>query len=140
MFLERILTEISKKGITKNKMLSDLGINHNAFAKWENPNSTPRGETLAKIAEYFNVTTDYLLGRTSNKTEDIASGLEALVRELELAQDGLMFNGQPLDQETKEILISNLEHTIEMGKKFALTGQPKTTEIIAELQEKMDKQ
>jgi len=68
-FIERILFEISKKGITKNKLLSDLKINHNAFAKWSNPECMPNGTTVVKIADYFEVTTDYLLGRTDKQRE-----------------------------------------------------------------------
>ena len=66
MFLERVLTEISKIGITRSKMLKDLNLNHNAFAKWNDPTCIPNGATLSKIASYFNVTVDYLLGRTAD--------------------------------------------------------------------------
>ena len=68
MFLERVLNEISKMGVTRAKMLKDLGLNHNAFAKWSDPTCTPNGATLSKIASYFNVTVDYLLGRTNDPT------------------------------------------------------------------------
>jgi len=44
-----------------------------------------------------------------------------------------MFNGQSLDIETKNILITTLKHALEMSKKFAATNQPKTTDIINEL-------
>jgi transcriptional regulator with XRE-family HTH domain len=43
-------------------MLADLDINHNAFAKWDKPDSLPSGGSIIKIARYFDVTTDYLLG------------------------------------------------------------------------------
>jgi transcriptional regulator with XRE-family HTH domain len=62
LFVDRVTFLVNKSGITKNKMLSELNINHNAFAKWKNPNCIPNGETLSKLAAYFNVSTDYLLG------------------------------------------------------------------------------
>lgn len=42
----------------------ELGISTGSIAQWKN-GSTPSGETLVKIADYFGVTTDYLLGRTA---------------------------------------------------------------------------
>ena len=71
MFLQRVLLEIEKKGTTKSKMLKDLGLNHNAFAKWKDPTCTPNGATLSKIASYFNVTVDYLLGRTDMPVQEL---------------------------------------------------------------------
>ena len=38
-----------------------MGLNRSAVAKWK-AGATPNGTTLAKMADYFGVTTDYLLG------------------------------------------------------------------------------
>lgn len=63
-FLQLVLDQIEKKDISKNKLLTDLGINKNAFVNWEQHGNIPSGDIVAKIADYFGVTTDYLLGRT----------------------------------------------------------------------------
>ena len=60
-FVSITLNLISENGINKAKMLSDLELNHNSFVNWRG-GKTPNAETVAKIAQYFNVTTDYLLG------------------------------------------------------------------------------
>ena len=61
MFFD-VLTELcNKKGISPYKACTDIGLNRSAVAKWKN-GAIPRGETLEKIANYFHVTTDYLLG------------------------------------------------------------------------------
>ena len=62
MFLQNVLDLLKEKGISKNKMLMDLGLGKNAFNNWEVRGTVPSGVTLSKIANYFNVTTDYLLG------------------------------------------------------------------------------
>lgn len=67
-FLERTLAEIAKARITKNKFLTDLKLGKNSFIDWKNYGNIPSGETLSKIADYFNVTTDYLLCRTDDPT------------------------------------------------------------------------
>lgn len=64
MFLQRLSELIASKKITKKKMLSDLGINKNACVDWERRHNIPSGDILVKIADYFNVSVDYLLGRT----------------------------------------------------------------------------
>jgi transcriptional regulator with XRE-family HTH domain len=53
---------LDSKGITRHKMLTDLDINHNAFAKWKSPDCIPDAKNLIKLSPYFEVSTDYLLG------------------------------------------------------------------------------
>lgn len=71
--LEKIISLIDSNGITKNKLLAELGLNRNSFVNWEKRGTSPSGETLSKIAAYFNVTTDYLLGNDINKANDPAT-------------------------------------------------------------------
>lgn len=69
MFLERLNNLILGKGITRNKLLLDLGINHSAFDSWKNRDTIPSGKILLKIADYFGVSVDYLLGKESNNAD-----------------------------------------------------------------------
>ena len=70
MFLQRLNNLISEKGITRNKLLLDLQLGRNSFVNWEQRGTIPSGETLLKIADYFCVSVDYLLGKESN-AEDL---------------------------------------------------------------------
>lgn len=63
MFLERIAALISSRGITRNKLLHDLGLDKNSFFNWEKRGTIPSGDVVAKIADYFGVSVDYLLGQ-----------------------------------------------------------------------------
>lgn len=65
-FLQRLERILESKKISKGKLLSDLGINRNAFFDWKNRGTIPAADTVAKIADYLGTTTDYLLGRTFN--------------------------------------------------------------------------
>lgn len=62
-FIERILNLVEQQGISKNKLLTDLKLSKNSFVNWEERNTIPGGDTLLKIADYFNCSVDYLLGR-----------------------------------------------------------------------------
>ena len=66
IFVERTLNLIKKDNITKNKLLIDLNLSKNSFIDWEKRGSSPCADTVVKIADYFNVSTDYLLGRTDD--------------------------------------------------------------------------
>lgn len=63
------LKELRKeKGISQLKLAMDLSMNQNTISRYENEERQADYETLIKIADYFNVSIDYLLGRTENRT------------------------------------------------------------------------
>lgn len=66
MFLKRLNELISDRKITKNKLLTDLALARGSFVNWEQRGTIPNGDTLKKIADYFGVTVDYLLGIENN--------------------------------------------------------------------------
>jgi transcriptional regulator with XRE-family HTH domain len=66
MFLERLDLLLVHHNINVRKLLAELNINHNAYNNWEKRGTVPGGDTLVKLADYFNVSIDYLLGRTGN--------------------------------------------------------------------------
>ena len=72
-FVETVLDLIEKKKISKNKLLSDLGLSKNSFVNWTERGTTPNGETIVKIADYLDVSADYLLGRTPNQGISVKS-------------------------------------------------------------------
>ena len=61
------LKELRKaKGISQLKLAMDLGMNQNSISRYENEERQADYETLIKFADYFDVSVDYLLGRTEN--------------------------------------------------------------------------
>lgn len=60
---ERIKSLCAKKGITIAKLESDLGFGNSSIKKWEKT-SSPSIDKIVKVASYFDVSTDYLLGRS----------------------------------------------------------------------------
>lgn len=62
-FLDNVTALIKEKGITKNRMLTDLKLSRNSFVAWKNRGTIPSAETVSAIADYFDVPVDYLLGR-----------------------------------------------------------------------------
>lgn len=62
---------LQKYGVSTYKVSKDTGIAQSVFSSWKNGVSTPKQDKLKIIAEYFNVSVDYLM--TGNEKEGIES-------------------------------------------------------------------
>ena len=61
------LKEIRKsKGISQLKLAMDLNTSQNTISRYETGEREPGIDELIKLADYFNVSVDYLLERTDN--------------------------------------------------------------------------
>lgn len=60
---DKILEIRKKKNITQEELAAELGVTAAAVSKWENGYTLPDLFMLCALADYFNVTTDELLGR-----------------------------------------------------------------------------
>jgi len=56
----------TKKGISQLKLAMDLNMTQNSISRYENEERQADYKTLILFADYFDVSIDYLLGRTSN--------------------------------------------------------------------------
>lgn len=54
------------------EMAKKLCVTKQTISNWENNYILPSIEMLTKIADYFNVSTDYLLGREQGKTINVS--------------------------------------------------------------------
>ena len=66
MFFNRFKALCDEKNISVYRACTDIGLNRSAVAKWKN-GGKPNGSTAARLAEYFGVTTDYLLSQSKEK-------------------------------------------------------------------------
>ena len=126
MDLKDRIKELCKiNGVSMNKVESDLNFGKGYISKLGK--STPNASKIRQIADYFDVTVDYLISGKESSQEievkltrkdekDIARRLESTLEELENSQDGLMFSGEPLDDETRELLKASLENSIRIAK------------------------
>jgi len=65
--IQNIKYVLSERNITGSQMSRDLGFSSGSFSQWTNGRSKISIDNLHKIAEYLNVSIDYLLGRTQNQ-------------------------------------------------------------------------
>ncbi len=79
---EKLAELRSTKGVTQDDVAQALGISNKTVSKWENGSSAPDLSALVMLAEYYEVTTDALLGlsepKKKNYRETIRSEFEGL--------------------------------------------------------------
>ena len=125
MFYDVYLSLCKRSNKKPSVVAAELGINKSNVSNWKNNGYTPRGDTLQKIADYFGVTTDYLLtGEEIKKApekdrRDIERRLSAMIADLSGSADGLMFDGEPIDDETRQLLEVSLRNQLEISKRLA---------------------
>ena len=67
MFYDRFKALCENKKTTPTRAAIDMGFSNSITTKWKKTGATPDGITLAKIAEYFGITVDELLGKEKQK-------------------------------------------------------------------------
>ena len=84
MFWDNFVKLCNQKKQSPNGVCSELNLSNATATKWKS-GAIPRDTTLKKIADYFGVTVDYLLGNTeikekSSPTEpELGEGEKALI-------------------------------------------------------------
>jgi len=76
-FSDRLKELRKEKNLTQEELAKILGISRSTIAGYETERKEPDYETLKKIADFFNVSTDYLLGRTDiyNPADEITEAV-----------------------------------------------------------------
>ena len=60
-----------KKGLSQQRLAMELNVNQNTISRYESGEREADYKTLIMIADYFDVSIDYLLGRTDKKETNI---------------------------------------------------------------------
>jgi phage transcriptional regulator, cro/CI family len=105
--LEKIKELAKKRGISLAKLEESLGYSTNYFYTLKT--KTPNSDRLQEIADYFNVSTDYLLGRTDNP---VIAGDTVAKTEIDLKKDAaesFFYDGHELNDEDLDLISSLLE-------------------------------
>lgn len=95
VFASRLRALINNEGITLPKLAKSIGATRQSIGQWKDGKAQPNATMIKKIAEYFNVSSDYLLGlseymvaRTTDKlldffAEETEKMIDKMLKELE---------------------------------------------------------
>lgn len=123
---ERIKSLADAEGISLPVLESKLGFGNSTIVKWDK--STPNAEKLNKVAQYFNVTMDYLLNGDSSTDnfalndkdkKDIAKDLASIMDKLNSKEAGpASFDGNDIPEDDRELFATQLEAMLVRLKKI----------------------
>lgn len=107
---DKIKELAEKQGISLNTLEERLGYSTNYLYSLKKGN--PKSDRLQEIADYFNVSTDYLLGRTDNPNiakddETIAGYTQDDLRKM--AENAKTFDGKPLTEDDIDAIQNIIE-------------------------------
>ena len=122
-FSQRLRQLREEKGILQKNIAEVLNITRAAITQYENDNRFPDQEMLMKIADFYDVTLDYLLGRTDVRyINDIIPVYEFNIKDIEesimfiLDQEDITLDGETLSYESKLILESSIHNGIKLAR------------------------
>lgn len=118
-----------EKKMSQSELGKLIGVSQTTVTAWETGRAEPSSTFVSKLADLFNVSTDYLLGRSDSKKEpyyeltekeknDIAVQAEKLMDGIESGEN-LNFYGEPATEEQKERLLIAIQTAMEMNKRKA---------------------
>ncbi|MDM8206278.1 helix-turn-helix transcriptional regulator [Ligilactobacillus salivarius] len=97
----QIIRDLRKlKKMSQSELAKVVGVSQTTVTAWETGKAEPSSSAISSLADYFNVTTDYLLGRPEKKDNDNVDYV-ALDKALDNARS---FDGEPMDDHDREIL------------------------------------
>lgn len=114
-FGDRLRFLRKKERITQQELGNAVHVSKVSISGYENGNRFPDTSTLQLLADFFEVTTDYLLDRQplvdpvhDTFPLDVGIELEKILRVIEHRSE-IVFHGNTLDSEKKELLLRSLE-------------------------------
>lgn len=110
---EAIKNLADKQGKNVKTVAIDVGLSENAIYGWKK--TKPKADDLAKVADYFHVSVDYLLGREELKTTNEPVDLKKLISEKKPTSwddpridwnEWVSFDGEPISDDVKKMLFA----------------------------------
>lgn len=107
---DKIKELADKQGISINILEEKLGYGTNTLYRLKRSN--PSSKVLKEIADYFNVSADYLLGRTDNPaiagSDEFAQVNGQIIDLRKAAANTMLFDGKPLNEDDIDFITSVL--------------------------------
>lgn len=127
-----VLKELRKSRKLNQKDIADyLGITQQAYQKYEYGTSEMSGSTITKLAEFYGVTTDYLLGRDTGEPET----LDKLVGEFNMSAlekeilDNYLSLPKDMRSDLMEFLQKSVKKVMEKSESVQSNAQSQSEQI-----------
>ncbi len=127
---QRIRDLRKEKRLSQTELADVVHVSQQTITAWENDKAEPSSSAIAALADYFGVTTDYLLGRThtpqftAKEENDLQVILKNTINGLsnEAGLSYLKNGGIDLDDESAELMKDSLERALRRAQLLAKEG------------------
>jgi len=105
-FADRLRSLRKEKKLTQAKLAEKIGVSKVTISEYESGDKTPKVSVLQNIADYFEVSTDYLLGRSpfTQTEEELLHNLDMDLEQLKDRFDLRLHGEEITDEQMKAII------------------------------------
>lgn len=111
----RIAEQRKKKKLSQTKFAEKFGVGRSTIAMWETGDREPDLDTIQKLANFFGVTTDYLLGLSDDP--DPISKDETDIKKILEQKEKAHFEGHELTEEERKFISDMIRLAIKRYRK-----------------------
>ena len=97
-FIDRLKEIRLNKKLTHKEIANHFNTSPQSYAQWETGLRKPSAENLQKLADFFNVSTDYLLGKTDIPDPESDIDLDTAI------DNSVAYDGTPITDHDREII------------------------------------
>jgi transcriptional regulator with XRE-family HTH domain len=117
LFSDRLKNLRKEKKKTQQNIADLLKIRRSTYGEYERGKIIPPMDKIKTLADYFGVSTDFLINNVNTEKQEIdaSDNIQQLLSELKGNQN-VLFDGDKLDNESRQLLIKSLENSLEMAK------------------------
>ena len=108
---------------TQDEIAKYLNVTRATFSAYERSIIMPPFDKIKALANYFDVSVDYLTGSTNDRDEgtklqenDIGESLTEMIEQLKNKYTDVKLDGVSLDDESRQMLIASLQSTVNVAK------------------------
>ena len=127
IIMEKIEARLKEMGKKPIELCRAIGINSSTYSTWKNKGRSPNTDKMQDIAQFLGVSVEYLLNtdhptvvidRSGSMNVDISKELNHAL-ELLSTDNALYFDGEPMSEDTYELLKSAMEIMLTSAKKMS---------------------
>ncbi len=118
-FFSKFESLCKEKGITPTHAARDIGITQQAVSMWKKRGSIPKYETLKKIADYFEVRVEDLLGFQEERQKEMALAMDRI--QLKTKMDREEIRMHMVDDEIRGERMEKIDTALEKSDNYSLT-------------------
>lgn len=125
MFSVRLKAMRKERKETQDDIAKLLSVGRTTVGEYERGNIRPPMNKMKVLADHFEVSVDYLMGNTNFQTpeerneespNDVSKAMKKILEDLQKNQHAMTFDGEILDDESRELLISSVEQCLRIGR------------------------